>query len=179
MSNLSNWITVAESNFEHEREALAYVRSQFPDREPYQAWSNFEFIASDGSINEVDLLVFSPQGFFLIEIKSWPGRLSGDAGTWIVDFPDGRRRSYDNPLRLTNLKAKRLKSLLNQQRAFKDKKGVPFMEPLIFLSAEKLTVDLPLGARTKICLRDTASRPGIMAAITSRPHRQSLCNCDQ
>jgi hypothetical protein len=49
-----------------------YIRLRFPNHEPYRAWSNFEFIADDGSLNEVDLLVFTPQGFFLIEIKSRP-----------------------------------------------------------------------------------------------------------
>ncbi|MEP0835538.1 NERD domain-containing protein [Microcoleus sp. AS-A8] len=82
MNSSSNWNTITESNFPWEREALDFVRQQFPAHEPYRAWSNFEFIATDGSINEVDLLVFTPQGFFLIEIKSRPGRLFGDAGTW-------------------------------------------------------------------------------------------------
>jgi hypothetical protein len=50
------------------------VRARFPTHEPYRAWSNFEFIADDGSINEVDLLAFTSEGFFLIEIKSRPGR---------------------------------------------------------------------------------------------------------
>ncbi|MGI8933517.1 MAG: BREX system serine/threonine kinase PglW [Phormidesmis sp.] len=167
MSASTNWITVTESNFDHEREALEFIRHQFPGHEPYRAWSNFEFIASDGSINEVDLLVFTPQGFFLIEIKSWPGRVSGDAGTWTVEFPDGRRRSNNNPLKLTNLKSKRLKSLLERQRAFKGKQ-VPFLEPLVFLSAKNLTLSLPLEARQKVCLRDGPSRPGIMAAIMRR-----------
>ena len=36
-------------------------------------------IASDGSINEVDLLVLTPKGFFLVEIKSRPGNVDGDA----------------------------------------------------------------------------------------------------
>ena len=72
---------IAESSFPWEREALDFVRSQFPAHKPYRAWSNFEFIATDGSINFVDLLVFTPQGFFLIEIKSRPGRLFSDAGT--------------------------------------------------------------------------------------------------
>lgn len=165
MSASSNWITVAESNFDHEREALEFIRSQFPSHEPYRAWSNFEFIASDGSINEVDLMVFTPQGFFLIEIKSWPGRVTGDAGTWILERPDGKRRTYDNPLRLTNLKAKKLKSLLERQRAFQGKNGLPFLEPLVFLSSENLTLSLPFDARHGVCLRD---RPGIMAAITRR-----------
>jgi serine/threonine protein kinase len=174
MSASSNWVTVTESNFDHEREALEFIRRQFPGHEPYRAWSNFEFIASDGSINEVDLMVFTPQGFFLIEIKSWPGRVTGDAGTWVVERPDGKRRTYDNPIRLTNLKAKKLKSLLERQRAFKGKAGAPFLEPLVFLSAENLTLSLPFDARHRVCLRDRpatadkAARAGIMAALSRR-----------
>lgn len=174
MSASSNWLTVTESNFEHEREALEFVRSQFPKSEPFRAWSNFEFIASDGSINEVDLLVFTHRGFFLVEIKSWPGRVSGDAGTWLLERSDGKRRTYDNPLRLTNLKAKRLKSLLESQRAFRGKKGLPFLEPLVFLSAEKLKLSLSPIARHGVYLRDRPmegdrpARPGIIAAIMER-----------
>ncbi|MEA5465558.1 BREX system serine/threonine kinase PglW [Leptothoe sp. PORK10 BA2] len=175
MSILSNWITVTESNFDHEREALEFIRSRFPRHEPYRAWSNFEFIASDGSINEVDLLVFSPEGFFLIEIKSWPGRLSGDAGTWFLERSDGKRRTYDNPIRLTNFKAKKLKSLLERQRAFKGKNGSPFIEPLVFLSAENLKLSLPFDACHGICLRDDKSaKSGIMAALTRRQNLQRL-----
>lgn len=55
-----NWTTVAESSFPWEREAHEFVRAQFPLHEPYRAWTNFEFIAEDGSVNEVDLLVFTP-----------------------------------------------------------------------------------------------------------------------
>ena len=90
MDRAKNWTTIAESHFPWEREALEFVHQRFPTHEPYRAWSNFEFIADDGSINEVDLLIFSPQGFFLIEIKSRPGRLSGDAGTWSWET-DNRR----------------------------------------------------------------------------------------
>jgi len=90
-----NWIAVAESSFDWEREALAFVLDRFPAQEPYRAWANFEFIAGDGSINEVDLLVFTPQGFFMVEIKSRPGRLFGDAGAWTWET-DGRRHTYDN-----------------------------------------------------------------------------------
>lgn len=43
-----NWTTVAESSFPWEREALEFVRSQFPNHEPYRAWTNFEFVADDG-----------------------------------------------------------------------------------------------------------------------------------
>ena len=49
----SNWIAVTESQFPWERDALEFVRTQFPTHEPYRAWANFEFIADDGSINDV------------------------------------------------------------------------------------------------------------------------------
>ena len=54
------WREITRSEFPWEREALAFVRERLPDHEPYRAWSNFEFIARDGSINEVDLLVLTP-----------------------------------------------------------------------------------------------------------------------
>jgi hypothetical protein len=57
----SNWHTISESGFPGEREALEFVRSRLPDREPYRAWANFEFVADDGSINEVDLLVLADE----------------------------------------------------------------------------------------------------------------------
>jgi hypothetical protein len=65
----TNWIAITPSSFAWEREALDFIKRQFPTHEPYRAWSNFEFIADDGSINDVDLLAFTPQGFFLVEIK--------------------------------------------------------------------------------------------------------------
>ena len=127
------------------------MREEFPSDAPYRAWANFEFIADDGSVNEVDLLVFTPEGFFLIEIKSRPGRLSGDAGTWTWET-DGRLSTADNPLILANLKAKKLKSLLQRQKAFKGKERLPFVEALVFCSAPNLQCDLQGNARHRVCL---------------------------
>ena len=173
MAKASNWTSFAESPYPWERDALDFVRERFPTHEPYRAWSLFEFIALDGSVNEVDLLVFAPYGFFLVEIKSRPGRVSGDAGTWTWET-DGRLASTDNPLKLANLKAKKLADLLNHQPAFKRAGRVPFIEPLIFLSAPNLQCDLAGTGRLKVCLRDrdaadgSPARPGIMAAIRRR-----------
>lgn len=168
-----NWTTVAESSFPWEREALEFVRSQFPSHDPYRAWSNFEFIADDGSVNEVDLLVFTPHGFFLIEIKSRPGRLWGDAGTWTWES-DGKLSTTDNPLLLANLKAKKLRSLLQKQKAFKNKGQPPFIEAIVFCSAPNLNCELQGNARHRVVLRDRdahdgkQARKGIIAAIMRR-----------
>src|SRR5512137_2136770 len=125
-----NWNTIAPSSFPWEREALEFIKSQFPTHEPYRAWTNFEFIADDGSLNEVDLLVFTPRGFFLVEIKSNSGVLTGDSHTWIWQ-QDGRQKVVDNPLFLANQKSKKLSALLQRQRAF-EKMRVPFIEALVF-----------------------------------------------
>lgn len=169
----SNWITVSESQFPWEREALDFVRERFPNYEPYRAWSNFEFVADDGSINEVDLLVFSKVGFFLIEIKSKPGRLFGDPGTWTWET-DGKLSSMDNPYGAANLKAKRLRSLLERQRAAKQKYKVPFIDAIVFCSDANLKCELTGNARAHVVLRDREAtddrnaRDGIIAAIKER-----------
>lgn len=162
-----NWKTISESQYPWEREALAFVKERFPDHEPYRAWSNFEFIAEDGSINEVDLLVFSPQGFFLIEIKSHQGCLSGDAATWTFDH-EGKRATMDNPLFSANLKAKKLVSRLKRQKVFKNKNRPPFLEALVFCSAPGLVCELQDTARMRVCLQDKDNHSGILAAITKR-----------
>jgi hypothetical protein len=173
MSNARNWTTMTESKFLWEREALDYIRQRFPTHEPYRAWSNFEFIADDGSINEVDLLVFTPHGLFMVEIKSRPGRLTGDAGTWTWEN-EGRRSTIDNPLIATNSKAKKLRSLLQRQRLLQKKAPLPFIEALVFCSDANLRCELEGNARFRICLRDreavgeTQARPGIMAALQRR-----------
>ena len=131
-----------------------------------------EFIADDGSINEVDLLIFTPQGFFLVEIKSRPGRLFGDAGTWTWNT-EGRLLTVDNPLILANTKAKKLRSLLEKQPAFKKKGPIPFVEALVFCSAPGLQCDLQGNGLFRVCLRDKdksagEGRTGILAAIMQR-----------
>jgi serine/threonine protein kinase len=168
-----NWTTVTESRYPWERDALEFVRGRWPDHEPYRAWANFEFIALDGSINEVDLLLLTPMGFFLVEIKSRPGRVFGDAGTWTWET-ERRPVTAANPLLLANLKAKKLKQLLLRQKAVKIKDAMPFVEPLVFLSAPDLQCDLRDTAAYGVCLRDLDAaagqpeRPGILAAVRGR-----------
>ncbi len=143
----TRWHAISDSNFEWERDALAWLKAELPDRDPWHAWTNFEFIDDSGRVNEVDALILSPAGLFLVEIKSRPGVLSGDAHTWTWTT-DGRDYTYDNPLILTDRKAKRLASLLRRQSAVvKAKIKLPFVEPLVFLSSTSLKCTLEGTAR--------------------------------
>jgi serine/threonine protein kinase len=168
--NSDRWIEITPSQFTWEQEALAFVRERLPDHDPYRAWSNFEFIASDGSINEVDLLVLTPKGFFLVEIKSRPGNVDGDASTWTWSH-ERRRFTDDNPLILADRKAKKLVGLLRQSRAMK-KVRMPFLEARVFLSAEDNRVRLPdrvavaVHTRDRDTPEDRNSGRGIVDALT-------------
>ena len=156
-----------------EREALDWLREQLPDREPWQVWSNFEFIDDQGKVNEVDALVLSPAGLFLVEIKSRPGRVMGDARSWTW-VTEGRTRTVDHPLLLADRKAKRLASLLKRQPAIlKAKLRLPFIEPLVFLSATALDCRLLDRAAAGVYRRGRPSADGddgLIAALAQGIH---------
>lgn len=165
----SRWHVIAESRFPWEREALEWLRAQLPDRDPWHVWTNFEFIDDEGKVNEVDALVLSPAGLFVVEVKSRPGTVTGDAHTWTWTT-DGRERSVDNPLLLTDRKAKRLASLLKRQSTVvKAKVRLPFIEPLVFLSSTSLACRLQGQARAGVFLRGRPSDlndDGIVGALS-------------
>ena len=108
----SRWHAVHPSDYPHEQQALDLLREHLPESPPFRAWSNFEFIAEDGSINEVDALVVSSDRIYLVEIKHWAGHISGNQNSWLVRSPSGRERYEENPLLLANRKARKLKSQL-------------------------------------------------------------------
>lgn len=151
------WKTISPSQFPWEQDALDFVQRALPNREPFRAYSNFEFVADDGSINEVDLLIISRYSIFLVEIKSRPGEVGGDSHTWI--WRDGGREYFDdNPLLLTNRKAKKLASLLRKQLTVQ-KRRTPFIQSVVFLSDPAQRCKLAGPARENVHLRaDIASK---------------------
>ena len=166
----ARWHVIAESNFAWEREALDWLRSNLPDRDSWHVWTNFEFIDDEGKVSEVDALVLSPAGLFLVEIKSRPGVLRGDAHSWTWTT-DGRSNTYDNPVILANRKAKRLASLLRRQPAItKAKIRLPFVEPAIFLSSSSLSCRLEGLAKTATFQHGRPGMvddPGIVGALAN------------
>ncbi len=166
------WKIITPSQYEWERRGLDFIRKGLPDHDPYRAWSNFEFQTAEGAIYEVDLLVLTKQGFWLVECKAWGGRIWGDTGTW-TRSQDGKLRSEDNPVFLANRKAKALASLLKAQPAT-SKIRLPWLDALVFLSADDVQCDLVGNAQNRVLLKDrpnTATRPeqkGILAALINR-----------
>jgi serine/threonine protein kinase len=166
------WKIITPSQYEWERRGLDFIRTGLPDHDPYRAWANFEFQTPDGAIYEVDLLVLTKLGFWLVESKAWGGRIYGDTGTW-TRSQDGRLHSEDNPVLLANRKAKALSSLLKAQSAAK-RDRLPWLDALIFLSADEVQCDLTGAARNRVLLKDRPAddhhpeRKGILAALINR-----------
>ena len=162
MKHSPRWIEITPSEYAWEREALDYLKARLPDGEPFRAWSNFEFIAEDGSINEVDLLVVSLHKVYLVEIKSWSGVVSGDPSTWRREI-GGREFLADSPLLLANRKAKKLAGLLKAQKALARQRR-PYLEAAVFLSHMGVRCRLEDRARTGVYLSHE-SEPGGLPSI--------------
>ena len=150
-ANSQRFQKFAESPHPWEAEAVHFLREALADVEPNRIWALFEFISRTGTVGEVDALVLTAKGLFLVEIKSRPGSVTGDAGTWTWTH-EGRRTTDDNPVILANRKCKRLADLLRTQRALQGQ-PFPFLQPLIFLSHESNTVDVDAGSSRSVCTR--------------------------
>jgi hypothetical protein len=169
----TRWKQFAESRFPHEREALEFLSQGLPDSDPTLLYTNFEFIADDGSVNEIDALVITRAGIFLVEIKSRGGIVSGNRHNW--DWKkDGHTLSIDSPLILANAKARKLADLIGKQRPFR-KETRPWVEALVFLSAPGISVQLPDSERMRICERAPRDKaPGIIPALLQREYVGSI-----
>jgi len=154
------WIEQGESRHAYEREALAWVKSWFPQREPWRAFARFTFPSADGLTPEIDLLVAGPTGCFLIEFKGYEGRISGNARD-LVSNVNGRRHAFVHPKPPLKRKIDKLVEALIQTEAYKKKRGErpPFIEPLVFMHhASALEID-SAGA-SGVLLRDREGPDG-------------------
>jgi serine/threonine protein kinase len=159
---------VTPSEYAHERAGLAAVREELPDTEPYRAWSNFTFTATDGRMYEVDLLVIGKSGLHLVELKHWSGKITGDSNTW---WRNGR--ALDNPRILADAKAKRFKSLLQEVARDKAiKVRVPYISTSVLLHAPGATVKLDANGAHGVYGLDgdrSTGLPGVVADLLTSP----------
>jgi len=144
-----------ETHYTWERSGLDYVLKGLPDVDPYRAWTLMEFVVpGTGALYEIDMLVLSRQALYLVEIKSHPGILTGDARDWTFEH-EGRRRSIENPLLLTGRKARALAGLLKKKLPYESRVWV---EPLVFVSHETVRNRLKESGRPKVVDRGTVLR---------------------
>jgi serine/threonine protein kinase len=165
------WTEVTPSQFRWEQEALQWLRDHLPDEDPWRVWTNCEFMAQSGAIYEIDALILSPTGLWVVEIKSHQGKLTSEDGLWVFEH-EGRRKAIDNPIYLTNRKAKALVGVLKSQTGMKSH-SVPWIEALVFCAGRPLEFGLAAHEVAHVVLPDdkaavTKARvSGIVSAMTS------------
>lgn len=137
------WIDVGQPASAAEAEALQSIKAMLPDGALVWAWSNLSFIAVNGRLAEVDLVLLNRFGLTLIELKGWHGRITGDQRTWRVG--DDPRH---NPLFATNLKAKWLKGLLEYVQSGTRKVHIPYVKAITVLHGRDSVVALDSVAAT-------------------------------
>ncbi|MBK9578958.1 MAG: BREX system serine/threonine kinase PglW [Fibrobacteres bacterium] len=140
------WKECAPSQHVHEQVAFDWLKSAL-SAFPVHVWTNAEFVARSGNIRELDAVVLGPSGFFVLEIKSHPGTLEGYGREWVFR-QGGGIRTLDNPLYLTNLKCKELKSLLEPGLSRLDR---IYLQAAVFLSNLQLQTQLEENDRAWIC----------------------------
>src|ERR1035438_6669358 len=168
------WTEVTRSQFTHETEGLGLVRALLPQRDPFRAWSNFEFRDRQGKWHEVDLLVLGQRRLHLVELKYYSGTLRGDDLTWRRDG----HRAEDSPLKLTRRKAQRLASKLQDElirwaqetgAAIPDARTVvPFVQESVFLHHPGLRCLLAPASRLDLFGLDGGESSSGLPGISQR-----------
>ncbi|RJQ78831.1 BREX system serine/threonine kinase PglW [Pseudonocardiaceae bacterium YIM PH 21723] len=148
--NRPQWYQDSPSPFPWEQDGLDHVRRLMPPAEPYRAWATFQFAENSGRVWECDLLIATTGGLYLVELKAHPGTAVGKGRNWKFKQPgDAKPLGLRNPLFLTDIKSKSLKSLLSDTANRLRDKGtipkdvrIPMIEPAVFLSAPDLKSEL-------------------------------------
>lgn len=155
------WTEIAPAEFTWERHALAAVREHLPDVLPLRAWTGFEFMALDGATFQVDLLIFTRAGIFLIKLVNLRGW--ADLGRWSwINVDEGQRREvFDNPVKDAELAADRLRALLSH---FIKGAVCPPIDALVLLADPTLRIEGALPARV-VFPHATPDRPDLTAAL--------------
>ncbi|ONI70889.1 serine/threonine protein kinase [Actinosynnema sp. ALI-1.44] len=173
---VKRWFQERPSPFPWEQDGLDHVKRLMPQAEPYRAWATFSFTASSGRVNECDLLIAVPRGLYLVELKGHPGRVVGNSDTWrFHDNTSSRTRTLRNPLHLTDLKCKELKTRLEwAAKQLNISSHIPRVEPAIFLSATDLRSQLDAVQRTNVYGRDEVNSglPWIWRDLLAKPQQQ-------
>lgn len=167
------WFQERPSTYPWEQDGLDHVRRLMPKAEPYRAWATFSFTAASGRVNECDLLIAVPGGLYLVELKGHPGRVVNNGDTWRFFQDDSNRLlTLRNPLHLTDMKCKDLKSRLEwAAKQLHISQRLPRIEPAVFLSAPGLRSGLDEVQSTRVYGRDDASEglPWLWRDLLSRP----------
>lgn len=145
----AKFIQLGEPAHDAERQALRFLVEGLPDS--YTVYGNAWLVERSGVVYELDAVVVAPHAIFIVEVKSYRGRIEGTDNDWWL--PEKIR----SPLKLNRITAQVLKSRL---RSASYQAGQVWTEGLVFLSA---TTDV--GVRGPASNDRVHTRKTILAAL--------------
>lgn len=143
-----NWVVMGEPVTPAEAAGLDALRELLPDNGSVKAWVNLTFLDTSGRSGEIDVLLLTMKGLFVVELKGWHSTVTGNQQRWWVGN-DPRPRK--NPVLVQDAKAKRLSSLL------KDVSGdhhLAYVDSVVVMHGKDSKVDLPGVASTRVVALD-------------------------
>lgn len=151
---VANFIPIGEPAHDAERQALRFLVEGLPSG--YTVYGNPWLVErSSGAIYELDAVVVAPLAVFVVEIKSYRGRIEGTDNDWWL--PEKIR----SPLKLNRLTAQVLRGHLRHANF---QAGQVWVEGVVFLSA---TTDV--GVRGPASTGRIHTRKTILAALQDEP----------
>lgn len=120
----AKFIPIGEPAHDAERQGLRFLVEGLPA--DYTVYGNTWLVERTGVIYELDAVVVAPHALFVVEIKSYRGRIEGTDHDWYVPYP------VPSPLKLNRITCQALKSQLKRENYLA---GQLWVEGLVFLSA--------------------------------------------
>lgn len=145
----AQFIPIGESAHDAERQALRFLVEGLPA--DYTVYGNPWLVERSGVVFELDAVVVAPHALYVVEIKSYRGRIEGTDNDWWL--PEKIR----SPLKLNRVTAQVLKTHLKNASY---QAGQVWTEGLVFLSA---TTDV--GVRGPASTDRVHTRKTILAAL--------------
>lgn len=139
-SSSGHWVTVGPPVSPAEQQALDALRELLPDDGITHAWANLTFVSRDGRTSEVDVLLLTRAGLFVVELKGWHGTVTCELNTWTQKTTHKTKR-FGNSYLTADSKAKKLGSILGEVAdKTPGRPRVPFVRSLVVMHGAGSTV---------------------------------------
>ncbi|MEU4450203.1 BREX system serine/threonine kinase PglW [Nocardioides sp. NPDC023903] len=159
-----------------EQKALDDFRELLPEDGITTAWANLTFIDNNGRSAEIDVLLLTKSGLYVVELKGWHGTIRGTSQRW-----DHGTRNVENPWLATDRKAKRLAEVLKDAAPNAARKTVPFLNAKVVLHGTDSNIELDERGRSNVLALDgygVKAKPSLpklstfLAEQPSSPHHR-------
>lgn len=163
---MAKYVPIGEPAHDAERAALRFLAENLPSE--YTIYANAWLVERNGGVYELDAVIKAPHAIFVVEIKSFRGKISGTDHDWYIPHP------IPSPIKLNRKTAQVLKSGLKRESYAA---GQVWVQGFVFLSTTtNLSVQGPASRDrifTKKNILAALEDPKLIERISGRASRVS------